>query len=215
MLEACPPIQAQPGIAQQKQPLHILNVSGRDLPVNRPEPSTSDFFQRRRNRATPGVFGRKDMQSNRCSPPTPCLLRATPCIVGVTLWDAAGRSPADQFEEPHHGCRSAAARGSAASLCDFRVYPGEVLPRFPSCFPRSARRWRTDVPPQGGHPMLCFRRRGPTPAGGDSSVPWHTGNGSCRRCRAMRWRPCSAAGAWAWSTRPGNSGSTASSPSRC
>ena len=105
MLEACPPIQAQPGIAQQKQPLHILKrirprLAHKQTRTEVPAP----FFQQHRDRATPGVFGRKDMQSNRCSPPTPCLLSATPCIVGVTLHDAAGRAPADQFEEPHHGC---------------------------------------------------------------------------------------------------------------
>jgi hypothetical protein len=41
MLEACRPTLAQLGIAQQTQPLHIFNLSGRDLPVNRPEPNAS------------------------------------------------------------------------------------------------------------------------------------------------------------------------------
>ena len=33
---------------------------------------------------------------------------------------------------------------------------------------------------------------------------------TCRRSPATRWRRCSAAAAWAWSTRPGNARSTAS-----
>ena len=82
----------------------------------------------------------------------------------------------------------------------------------PSCCRRSAAAGSRCAPSRRSS-MRCFPRRGRMP----TAVCPHCGlrAPTCRGSPATTSRPCSAAGAWASSTRPGTAGSTAPSPSRC
>ena len=99
-------------------------------------------------------------------------------------------------------------------LCDSGCTPEEVCAACPELLPEVRRRWLQMCAVEAELDAL-FPTPGPDP--GPAPIPPLPGMRapSCRRYRAMRWRPSSAAGAWAWSTRPGTSDSTASSPSRC
>ena len=94
-----------------------------------------------------------------------------------------------------------------------RVYPRAGLRRLPRAAARGPPPLAADVRRQGGARCVL-----PAPGSGPGpTIPPFRGMRAptCRRSRATTWRRSSAAGAWAWSTRPGTAGSTASSPSRC
>ena len=98
-------------------------------------------------------------------------------------------------------------------IADSGRTPEEVCGDCPELLPEVRRRWRQMLRRRGGARCALSgagdwpRRRYPRFIG--------THEPTCRRSRAMTWRRCSAAGAWASSTRPGTSDSTAWSPSRC
>ena len=84
-------------------------------------------------------------------------------------------------------------------------------PTCPELLPEVRRRWQRMCAVEAELDAL-FPTPGPDPA---PIPPLRHAAPTCRRSRAMRWRRCSAAGAWASSTRPGTAASTAWSPSRC
>ena len=90
--------------------------------------------------------------------------------------------------------------------------PEEVCGACPELLPEVRRRWQqmriVEAELDALFPDAGARPRTPRPPFPGMRAP------SCRGSRAMRWRPCSAAAAWASSTRPGSCASTASSPSR-
>ena len=93
--------------------------------------------------------------------------------------------------------------------------PEEVCAACPELLPEVRRRWLQMCAVKAELDVL-FPTPGPDPGpGADTPASLAYGRRVAADTRAMRWRPSSAAGAWAWSTRPGTSDSTASSPSRC
>ena len=91
--------------------------------------------------------------------------------------------------------------------------PEEVCGACPELLPEVRRRWRQMCRRRGGA-RCAVPGAGARPGRRDLRVPGMRPP-TCRGSRAMRWRRCSAAGAWASSTGPGTCGSTAWSPSRC
>ena len=92
--------------------------------------------------------------------------------------------------------------------------PEQVCAACPELLPEVRRRWlqmcalKADL-------QAMFPTPAPDPApGADTSVPWHLGD-ELPQITGYEVEALLGAGAWAWSSRPGTSGSTARSPSRC
>ena len=164
--------------------------------------------QRRLNRApaaSGGATGRPPARRrvDRANRSDACPARCGRSACRGQARDGAGRIP-----------RWPAIRGCEQLLeeiLDSRAHSGGGLPACPELLPEVRGRLRQTARARGRARLRCSRRR--DHADGDPSRA--AGRPIRRRSRAMRWRRCSAAAAWASSTRPGTCASTASSPSRC
>ena len=108
-----------------------------------------------------------------------------------------------RLEGPGHG-RRIAGRATAGRDHRVRAHAGGGLRRLtPSCCRRSAAAGGRCAPSRRSS-MRSSRRRAMTP----TPIPPLRGRRApnCRGSRAMTWRRCSAAAAWASSTRPGSRG---------
>ena len=135
----------------------------------------------------------------RCMPAGCGVLR-----VSQSRHAAASRSP-DMAADPR-------VQQLLDEISDSGRTPEEVCGACPELLPEVRRRWRQMRTVEAELDALF-----PTPGHGsdaDTSASRQRAP-TCRGSRATTWRRCSAAGAWASSTRPGTCASTASSPSRC
>ena len=96
---------------------------------------------------------------------------------------------------------------------DSERHPGRGLRRLPRTAAGSSRTLAADARSSRRSSTRCSRRRGLTRT--PTAQRLWIRRPTCRGSPAMKWRPCSAAAAWASSTRPGTCASTAPSPSRC